>query len=212
MPKQRKGLVRRATSSTKKKGKSGKQPNKSQPTPRKQNTAATPRCRQLKRRGRKPYFSITEGATLCRIVEKSKQLNKPITRPAYPDVKKKFGRKITHLQCLSDVLAKLGISWQKLQPRSRRQANPSTKKFVEAFVKRERRNACRRQWYVDQIKLPDSEVIGKGYGTPGVGAFVSPNTHANGTGTGIMSCNWEAGMGPFMYVRNEIPQEQVAMI
>lgn len=153
-------------------------------------------------RGRKPYFSAEEIRILRDIVEKRRRLDQRLTRPIIAkQFKKKTGRKITHIQRLSDIRGKLGLSWQKLQPRSRRQAAQATKERVAVFLKRERRNARRRQWFVDQIKLPDAEVIGRGYGSPGKGAFVAVGP-SSGTGTGIMSCNWEHGMGPFSYVRN----------
>jgi transposase len=159
---------------------------------------------QKDRRGRKPYFSEEEKQTLRVIVDKRLRLDKKITRTIIAQkFEKKTGRKITHLQRLSDIRHELGSSWQKLQPRSRRQAQASTQARVDVFLKKERRNARRRQWFVDQIKLPDGEVIGRGYGVPGKGAYVTPTSTSTGTGTGIMSCNWEAGMGPYSYVRND---------
>jgi hypothetical protein len=135
-------------------------------------------------------------------VEKRRRLDQHLTRPIIArQFEKKTGRKITHIQRLSDVRGKLGLSWQKLQPRSRRQAAISTQEKVKRFLKREKRVARRRKWFVDQIKLPDAEVIGRGYGTPGKGAFLAVPS-STGSGTGIMSCNWEHGMGPFTYVRN----------
>ena len=155
------------------------------------------------KRGRKAYFSQEEIRILQRIVEKRRRLDQHLTRPIIArQFEKKTGRKITHVQRnLSDVRGKLGLSWQKLQPRSRRQAAISTQEKVKRFLKWEKRVARRRKWFVDQIKLPDAEVIGRGYGTPGKGTFLAVPS-STGSGTGIMSCNWAHGMGPFTYVRN----------
>lgn len=137
------------------------------------------------------------------ITNKMLLLNKPITRQKLASrFLEKTGRIITHLQRISDIRTKLGLTWQKPTPRTPKQRKASTTRMALQFVRRERRKARRRQWFIDQIKLPDAEVVRRSYGKKGQQPAVKMNTVSSGTGTGICACNWEYGFGPVMYVRN----------
>jgi len=114
---------------------------------------------------------------------------------------KKTGRNIRHPQRISDIKSKLGISWQKQRRRTTSQLSDKSAADRELFVKRERRNARRKQWFVDQIHLPDRAVSGFGYGYRGEGAPKVDDKAGNGYGTAICSCNWAVGIGPSQYVR-----------
>jgi len=183
--------------------KSGKLCKRNTPTCLKPPKLEDPDNDEKRQPGRKRFFSEEEIQILIDIVEKKKKLNQRITRKS---IAKKFaektGRKIENLQRISDVRRRLNISWQKVNPKSRRQQATVTKERATAFAAREKKRVPRyTKWFVDQIKLPDNGISGYGYGTPGEGAVVERDS-SSGTGTGILSCNWDVGMGPFMYVRN----------
>lgn len=140
---------------------------------------------------------------LKNIIERRRRLAKKISRQILATrFYRKTGRRISNLQRISDIRKVLGISWQKTTNRSSRAVWLSARERAQAFVTREHRNSSRKcKWFVDQIKLPDASVVQKSYGKRGEAPVVE-STGSSGTGTGIMSCNSVAGMGPFMYVRN----------